>query len=929
MRAFFRSALAILLAWTVLIGGTPTVAPAFAQPTDDLAALSRQAAQLYEAGRFSEAVPIAQRALMLATRQYGPDHPAVGSALNTLANNYRGQGRFGDAEPLYKQALSIREKALGLDHPDVAASLNRLAGLYVAQGRYAEAEPLYRRALEIYEQARGRDQQDVGTTLSSFGTLYYAQGRYADAEALYKRALPILETALWPYHPSIGTAVNNLAAIYERQGRYTEAEPLYARALNIREKAQGPDHPSVATALNNLAALHYAQDRFAEAEPLYRRALAIYERSHGPDHPNVGIALDNLARVAFALRDWANAVSLWQRSIEIVIRRSKRGTDTLGRALTGKGKNQSETESERFFGLSKAAYLLATAEPARAPELAQAMFQTAQSARSSEAAASVAQMAARQAKGDGVLARLVRERQDLVEEWQGKDSTLISARSEPPTRRNAQAEAGLAARLAAIDSRIAEIDETLAKDFPDYAALASPEPLAISEVQGLLRADEALLLFFDMPDWEQMPEETFVWVVTRTDTQWVRSAYGAKALNGRVAALRCGLDRAAWDGDGALKCARLLSMMLDKAPSENEPLPFDVTLAHDLYQSLFGQIEDLARHKHLLIVPSGALTQLPLQALVTDKPGAVHNGTDRFRRVAWLSRRHAITVLPAVSSLKALRQHARTSRATRQLIGFGNPLLDGPDAGYAAQARLARDKQQCSKTAWQRVAGLVANVKPVNWRSGLAEVADIRGQVPLPETADELCAVARDLGVPDSDIRLGGRATERDIKSLSANGSLSAYRIVHFATHGTLAGELRPGSEPGLILTPPERASSEDDGYLSASEIAALKIDADWVILSACNTAAGGAHGAEAMSGLARAFFYAGARALLVSHWAVYSDSTVKLITKALAAIASDKGVGRSEALRQSMLALIDTGDPREAHPAYWAPFVVVGDGSR
>ena len=220
-------------------------------------------------------------------------------------------------------------------------------------------------------------------------------------------------------------------------------------------------------------------------------------------------------------------------------------------------------------------------------------------------------------------------------------------------------------------------------------------------------------------------------------------------------------------------------------------------------------------------------------------------------------------------------------------------------------------------------------MKAVKWRAGLAEVADIRGQVPLPETADELCAVARDLGVPDSDIRLGGRATERDIKSLSAHGSLSAYRIVHFATHGTLAGELRPGSEPGLILTPPEQASSEDDGYLSASEIAALKIDADWVILSACNTAAGGAHGAEAMSGLARAFFYAGARALLVSHWAVYSDSTVKLITKALAAIASDKGVGRSEALRQSMLALIDTGDPREAHPAYWAPFVVVGEGSR
>ena len=140
---------------------------------------------------------------------------------------------------------------------------------------------------------------------------------------------------------------------------------------------------------------------------------------------------------------------------------------------------------------------------------------------------------------------------------------------------------------------------------------------------------------------------------------------------------------------------------------------------------------------------------------------------------------------------------------------------------------------------------------------------------------------------------------------------------MHFATHGALAGQVKGNAEPGLLLTPPDTPSEEDDGYLTASEIAGLKLDADWVVLSACNTAAGGAQGAEALSGLARAFIYAQARALLVSHWEVNSDATVKLITGAMSRLAANKSMGRAEAMRQSMLALIDKGEPREAHPAY------------
>ena len=208
--------------------------------------------------------------------------------------------------------------------------------------------------------------------------------------------------------------------------------------------------------------------------------------------------------------------------------------------------------------------------------------------------------------------------------------------------------------------------------------------------------------------------------------------------------------------------------------------------SHALYDALFGHAAVLVKDKHLLIVSSGPLTQLPFQVLVTEKPDAKLTGAEAFRRAAWLSKSNAVTMLPTVSSLKALRQHAKTSHATKRLVGFGNPLLDGPDVRYEKRAKIALDKQQCPKTAEQRVARSFggSGVKALGQRGGLVDLTDIRAQVPLPETADELCAVARDLGIPDSEIHLGNRATERNIKSMSESGSLANYRIVHFATHG-------------------------------------------------------------------------------------------------------------------------------------------------
>jgi len=148
---------------------------------------------------------------------------------------------------------------------------------------------------------------------------------------------------------------------------------------------------------------------------------------------------------------------------------------------------------------------------------------------------------------------------------------------------------------------------------------------------------------------------------------------------------------------------------------------------------------------------------------------------------------------------------------------------------------------------------------------------------------------------------------------------------LHFATHGLVAGDLTGLSEPALVLTLPPVATEADDGLLTASEVATLQLNADWVVLSACNTASGDKVGADALSGLARAFFYAGARALLVSHWAVDSQAAVDLTTRTFAALAADSKLTRAEAFRNAILMAIDEGYT----PNYWAPFVIVGEGGR
>jgi hypothetical protein len=399
-----------------------------------------------------------------------------------------------------------------------------------------------------------------------------------------------------------------------------------------------------------------------------------------------------------------------------------------------------------------------------------------------------------------------------------------AALSQAPEKRDTEADAENRGRLAAIDARIKEIDKELAAKFPDYAELVRPVPITEEEIQALLGDDEALVLFLDTGELGPLPEESFIWVVTKTANRWVRSAMGTPKLIQEVLALRCGLDAAEWEGT---RCEQLTGQhYTDADRNAGRPLPFDYGRAHRLYQALFGQVEDLIKGKRLLMVPSGPLTQLPFQVLVT---APMAPGSDD-KSAAWLIRNHAISVLPAASSLKALRRLTQPS-ADKPMIGFGNPLLEGPDGAYAQRAKEARDSKTCGAISEEKVASVPPprGVGEIQMIGGLADVSFLRKQAPLPETAGELCAVAHDVHAEPKDIYLGARAMEHVVKRLSDTGELAKYRIAHFATHCALAGYTTGNVEPGLILTPPDTPTEADDGYLTASEIAALKLDADWV----------------------------------------------------------------------------------------------------
>jgi len=888
-------------------------------------------------GRPGEAEPILRRALAIRERHFGPRSYAAGSSLNDLAIALLALGRTAEAEPMLRSYLSIAEETLGAESVELGTALNNLGMVYSSQERWQEAETINTRVRDIWLKAVGPDHPDYGIALSNLGEAQRLLGKYKEAEENLRRSIAIREKAFGPLHRDVGLAIDNLGSLLADMGRIDEAVEAVTRALEIRTKTLGPDHPDLATTLISLGVLRdkqfeaHGKSGDDEARPLQERALAIRQASLPPGHPLIGKARSALGYNALLHERWLEARLHFDYATSILNARSQRDLADSGRAGA-----RSEIALGADLGLVRATHRLMIEkriDMALDGYALQPAFEAVQRGRGSQAAASLALMAARQAAGDGPLARVLRERQDLEGEEQALDREFMALKTRAPDPANAARAGELAARQAAARTRMAQIDGRLATEFPDYERQVSTAPLALDETIKLLAPDEALVVFLDAPANGSLPEMTFIFIVTHDGFHFGATRFGTRVLNDYVLAMRCGLDgQGMWaNANLARTCTRLLSRERPLEPGE--PLPFDAGLAHELYNGLFEGVEPVIRGKKLLIVPSGALTALPFQVLVTERPTMRNLIDDDFSRFAWLARTSPVTVLPSVASLKSLRRQAAPSKAAGPYIGVGNPLLAGPEG----KDRRAWERQGCGRSGLRtQVASRAGSRSTTIGRffrgGGLADVDEVRRMDPLPETVDELCAVADLAGAGAESVLLGERASEREIKALSRSGALANARVLHFATHGLLAGETEAlttrGGEPALLLTPPAQASEEDDGLLTASEVSQLRLDADWVVLSACNTASGGALEAESLSGLARAFFYAGARSLLVSHWYVDSDATVALITRTFAVMKSEPELGRAGALRRAMLSLVDAGGA-SSHPAFWAPFVVVGESGR
>ncbi|TWJ09786.1 CHAT domain-containing protein [Altererythrobacter ishigakiensis] len=563
-------------------------------------------------------------------------------------------------------------------------------------------------------------------------------------------------------------------------------------------------------------------------------------------------------------------------------------------------------------------------------------YWSAQWAVQSSAAQALDAVNARFARGSGELAVLARRLEETQRALADAENRYFAALALPDGSVRERQLAETTPIVEQLKGELSAIELALKGQFPEYANLVAPEPLTALETQALLEPGEGLIM--------AIPGETgtFIFLVTHSTLDWYRSELSRADLGTFVDDLRLsmGVDGISISSPGF----KGLGAALDRATSLSATggstdvagfrgRAFDRAKAFQLYSELFGDLTTkLEELDHVYAVVSGPLSAFPLGALVTRAPEGYDYDPNAMRKTAWLQRSLAITVVPAPTSLRALAGR-RETQAEKTFLGIGNACTgwgipnapepppeicgrigDLDDIRIGKQSALSDQAQEIGFSQTKRE-GRITVLSPDELRYTMTY---------LPGTRSELLQISELLGAdPQRDLIMAQKASESWVRS--DHSPLSDYRIIVFATHGLVATDgIENLDEPGLILTPPDTASAMDDGFLSASEIAAdLELDADFLILSACNTASPSKSGADSLSGLARAFFYAGARSLLVSHWPVLDDIAPKITTATIANFSSMPHKGRANAFREALLPIMN--NPETADPYYWAPFVLVG----
>jgi CHAT domain-containing protein len=826
-----------------------------------------------------------------------------------------------------------------------------------ARGRYADAERGYRNAALLYTASvktlpqwqskppEGSIERQADWALALDGRVKVKQGRVGEGEADVRRALLSRLGKSGKFHADTAGVLGVLVYVIQEQGRYQEAEQLQRQVIDIYQGlGYGVDSGQMIGAQSFLAQILNLERRYEEAGKLYDQ-IDVWTAKWEPSRREA--ISGGLARISVMMIQGNNdnALEIAQRTLERERARSgdKSFNTAVARGYYAVALARKTKPSEALQAFRESLPVLLTASggtdddsgttaaaregrvrfviegylrflalnPTLAPgNIAEETFGYADVMRGQSVQRALQASSARSAANNPELAKLVRASQDGEKQIGAAVATLNNLLTLAPSERDEKLLRATQAEIDALQATRVQTLKEIARKFPDYGDLINPPPPNAADLQKYLADDEAMLSFYFGRF------DSFVWVVRKDNpVQFARIKMSIGDLNDKVTRLREALEPKA--------------AMISDIPA------FDLKLASELYDNLLKPVESGWKPaKSLIVVTNGALGLLPLSLLPT-APAEIATDDDplfsSYRKVPWLARTHAVTMVPSASALETLRKLPPGKASRKDLIGFGDPYFSKEQADEAA-AKTDKPVQLASAPATTRGGPLKRRNSPQLEGADNAELSMLPR---LPDTADELKSIALALQAdPSKVLNLGKDANENAVKTMD----LSGFKIVAFATHGLVPGELDGLTQPALALSAPSLSGSEGDGLLTMEEILSLKLDADWVVLSACNTGAGAGAGAEAASGLGRAFFYAGTRALLVTNWSVHSQSAKDLVTDLFKRQADDPKLTRGEALRQAMMALMDgkgftdaSGNTEfaYAHPLFWAPYTIIGDGGR
>ena len=834
-----------------------------------------------------------------------------------LAGMLEAKGMFAEAEShrrafkrgapkLLRDNQTGRNISIPLQPGEVVRGGILLAINLVQQGRLTEAEMVGRETLKESIGLCGKNSVYTGKTVGCLADIRLAQGRIDDAEKLGHARIRLFKAAgLLNDSKLMGEAKSFLGDILTIRRNFNGAIKQYDMAgEGLAENQYYFDrvlarNPNRIISQLKTGRTDQAIKSITDAYGGYREFVGVENYTTAELLALKGMALISMKRDKEALNVFSKAVPLLlngKSGIKLDYLRKKRRLILIETYLDLL-KSIHESRRNKEFGINASN---------EAFKLVGAMYE---SAVNDDLRAFMARAAASRYPE---LSELVRKEQDLLRQSGAAQVMLVNAVIAPDNEGKQEIINTLKASLDKLkNSRIVLLEEINAQ-FPQYANFINPGFVTMEQARKYLKHTEVLI------STHSTENQTYVWAVPQKgQVQFEIVPLGRNDLQ---------------------KAVNHLRMALDPKPETFGDIPeFDLAGAHELYTMLLKPVEKGWKDaKDLIIIASGALGQLPFAVLPTASVRLDQEKSDlfsKYRKIPWLIRQASITRMPSISSFIALRSAPEGGPNRKAFAGFGDPLFN--------RKQLARAGMKMEETL-MRIAGMGGRLDSRGIRLSEAGDLDNKGISSirlehlnrLPDTAEEIKSIALALGAdPLQDIFLGDRASERQVKTMN----LSDRRVIAFASHALVPGDLDGLVQPAIALSAPSVTGDNDDGLLTMGEILKLKLNADWVVLSACNTGAADGAGAEAVSGLGRAFFYAGTRALLVSMWPVETTSAKTLTTGLFQYQKEDNTLSRARAHQKSMLDLMDNQVLKNdatgkiivsyAHPIFWAPFIVVGDG--